>query len=298
MAVVTAYPPAGALSEGRWPAVWRRVRRIWHNRSAALGGALVLAWLLIALLAPLIAPYSPTAQKVTNRLKPPSAQHWFGTDELGRDVFSRVLHGARVSLPVALAVVAMTGTVGILLGSVAGYAGGLADEIIMRVADAVLAFPSLILAIAITAVLGPGLLNAALAIALVLWPEYARLVRSQVIALREMEFVSAATALGASPWRNLFVHILPNALPLMLVKISLDMGNAILLAASLSFVGLGAVPPTPEWGAMVAAGRHKFFEWWIATFPGLAIFTAVVGFNFLGDGLRDLLDPRLRRMVS
>jgi peptide/nickel transport system permease protein len=298
MAVVTAYPPAGALSEGRWPAVWRRVRRIWHNRSAALGGALVLAWLLIALLAPLIAPYSPTAQKVTNRLKPPSAQHWFGTDELGRDVFSRVLHGARVSLPVALAVVAMTGTVGILLGSVAGYAGGLADEIIMRVADAVLAFPSLILAIAITAALGPGLLNAALAIALVLWPEYARLVRSQVIALREMEFVSAATALGASPWRNLFAHILPNALPLMLVKISLDMGNAILLAASLSFVGLGAVPPTPEWGAMVAAGRHKFFEWWIATFPGLAIFTAVVGFNFLGDGLRDLLDPRLRRMVS
>jgi peptide/nickel transport system permease protein len=298
MAVVTAYPPAGALSEGRWPAVWRRVRRIWHNRSAALGGALVLAWLLIALLAPLIAPYSPTAQKVTNRLKPPSAQHWFGTDELGRDVFSRVLHGARVSLPVALAVVAMTGTVGILLGSAAGYAGGLADEIIMRVADAVLAFPSLILAIAITAALGPGLLNAALAIALVLWPEYARLVRSQVIALREMEFVSAATALGASPWRNLFVHILPNALPLMLVKISLDMGNAILLAASLSFVGLGAVPPTPEWGAMVAAGRHKFFEWWIATFPGLAIFTAVVGFNFLGDGLRDLLDPRLRRMVS
>jgi len=298
MAVVTAYPPAGALSEGRWPAVWRRVRRIWHNRSAALGGALVLAWLLIALLAPLIAPYSPTAQKVTNRLKPPSAQHWFGTDELGRDVFSRVLHGARVSLPVALAVVAMTGTVGILLGSAAGYAGGLADEIIMRVADAVLAFPSLILAIAITAALGPGLLNAALAIALVLWPEYARLVRSQVIALREMEFVSAATALGASPWRNLFAHILPNALPLMLVKISLDMGNAILLAASLSFVGLGAVPPTPEWGAMVAAGRHKFFEWWIATFPGLAIFTAVVGFNFLGDGLRDLLDPRLRRMVS
>jgi peptide/nickel transport system permease protein len=259
---------------------------------------LVLAWLLIALLAPVIAPYSPTAQKVTNRLKPPSAQHWFGTDELGRDVFSRVLHGARVSLPVALAVVVMTGTVGILLGALAGYLGGLTDEIVMRVADAVLAFPSLILAIAITAALGPGLLNAALAIALVLWPEYARLVRSQVIALREMEFVNAATALGASRWRNLFMHILPNALPLMLVKVSLDMGNAILLAASLSFVGLGAVPPTPEWGAMVAAGRHKFFEWWIATFPGLAIFTIVVGFNFLGDGLRDLLDPRLRRVVS
>ena len=298
MATATIHPVAGALSAGRWLAARRGLRRTWRNRSATLGGALVLAWLLIALLAPVIAPYSPTAQKVTNRLKPPSAQHWFGTDELGRDVFSRVLHGARVSLPVALAVVVMTGTVGILLGALAGYLGGLTDEIVMRVADAVLAFPSLILAIAITAALGPGLLNAALAIALVLWPEYARLVRSQVIALREMEFVNAATALGASRWRNLFMHILPNALPLMLVKVSLDMGNAILLAASLSFVGLGAVPPTPEWGAMVAAGRHKFFEWWIATFPGLAIFTIVVGFNFLGDGLRDLLDPRLRRVVS
>jgi peptide/nickel transport system permease protein len=289
---------AAAAGEGRWGAALRRLRRAWRNRSAALGGALLLAWLLIALFAPVIAPYSPTAQKITNRLKPPSAQHWFGTDELGRDVFSRVLHGARVSLPVGLAVVAMTGSVGILLGALAGYLGGFLDEAIMRIADAVLAFPSLILAIAITAALGPGLFNAALAIALVLWPEYARLVRSQVIALREMEFVSAAAALGASRWRNLFVHILPNALPLMLVKISLDMGNAILLAASLSFVGLGAVPPTPEWGAMVAAGRHKFFEWWIAAFPGLAIFTAVVGFNFLGDGLRDLLDPRLRRMVT
>jgi len=289
---------AAAAGEGRWSAALRRLRRAWRNRSAALGGALLLAWLLIALFAPVIAPYSPTAQKITNRLKPPSAQHWFGTDELGRDVFSRVLHGARVSLPVGLAVVAMTGSVGILLGALAGYLGGFLDEAIMRIADAVLAFPSLILAIAITAALGPGLFNAALAIALVLWPEYARLVRSQVIALREMEFVSAAAALGASRWRNLFVHILPNALPLMLVKISLDMGNAILLAASLSFVGLGAVPPTPEWGAMVAAGRHKFFEWWIAAFPGLAIFTAVVGFNFLGDGLRDLLDPRLRRMVT
>ncbi|MCX7939500.1 MAG: ABC transporter permease, partial [Thermoflexales bacterium] len=162
-------------------------------------------------------------------------------------------------------------------------------------ADAVLAFPSLILAIAITAALGPGLINAAIAVALVLWPEYARLIRSRVVALREMEFVLAASALGVSRRRTLFKHILPNALPIMLVKISLDMGNAILLAASLSFVGLGAVPPTPEWGAMIAAGRHKFFEWWLAAFPGLAIFLAVVGFNFLGDGLRDLLDPRMRR---
>ncbi|MCS6847934.1 MAG: ABC transporter permease [Anaerolineae bacterium] len=295
MAVVSAYPAVPALAGERSAAFKRGLRRLLRNRSAAIGSAIVLFWLLIALLAPLIAPYSPTAQRVTNRLKPPSAQHVFGTDELGRDIFSRVLYGARVSLPVALAVVAMTGTVGVLLGAVAGYAGGLLDEIIMRVADAVLAFPSLILAIAITAALGPGLQNAALAIALVLWPEYARLIRSQVIALREMEFVSAAAALGASRRRTLLKHILPNALPLMLVKASLDMGNAILLAASLSFVGLGAVPPTPEWGAMIAAGRHKFFEWWLAAFPGLAIFTAVIGFNFLGDGLRDLLDPRMNR---
>ncbi len=254
--------------------------------------------MLIALLAPAIAPYSPTAQNLRTRLKPPSEQHLFGTDELGRDIFSRVLHGARISLPVALVVVIATSSVGILVGAVAGYVGGIVDEILMRIADAVLAFPSLILAIAITAALGPGLLNAALAITLVLWPEYARLVRSQVIALREMEYVSASIALGASSLRTLFKHILPNALPIMSVKVSLDMGNAILLAASLSFVGLGAVPPTPEWGAMISAARHKFFEWWLATFPGLAIFSAVIGFNFLGDGLRDLLDPRLNRRAG
>lgn len=295
MAVASAYPPAPALTTERIAALRRNVRRLLRNRSVMIGGVIVLFWLCVALMAPLIAPYSPTAQRVTNRLKPPNAQHVLGTDELGRDIFSRVLHGARVSLPVALAVVAMSGSVGVLLGAVAGDAGGLLDEIIMRVADAVLAFPSLILAIAITAALGPGLQNAALAIALVLWPEYARLIRSQVLALREMEFVSAATALGATRRRALFKHILPNALPIILVKASLDMGNAILLTASLSFVGLGAVPPTPEWGAMVAAGRHKFFEWWLAAFPGLAIFSAVIGFNFLGDGLRDLLDPRMSR---
>ncbi len=295
MAVGSAYPAAPALITERMAVLRRNLRRLLRNRSVMIGGVVVLFWLCVALMAPFIAPYSPTAQQVTNRLKPPNAQHVFGTDELGRDIFSRVLYGARVSLPVALAVVALTGSVGVLLGAAAGDAGGLLDEIIMRIADAVLAFPSLILAIAITAALGPGLQNAALAIALVLWPEYARLIRSQVIALREMEFVSAATALGVSRRRALFKHILPNTLPLMLVKASLDIGNAILLTAALSFVGLGAVPPTPEWGAMVAAGRHKFFEWWLAAFPGLAIFSAVIGLNFLGDGLRDLLDPRMSR---
>ncbi len=295
MSLATTLPGQAQTFDERWLALQRAASRFLRNRSATIGASIVLFWLVVALLAPVIAPYSPTAQRITNRLKPPSAQHLFGTDELGRDIFSRVLHGARVSLPVALAVVVMTSSVGILLGAVAGYLGGFVDEVIMRIADAVLAFPSLILAIAITAALGPGLINAAIAVALVLWPEYARLIRSRVIALREMEFVTAATALGVSRRRTLFKHILPNALPIMLVKVSLDMGNAILLAASLSFVGLGAVPPTPEWGAMIAAGRHKFFEWWLAAFPGLAIFTAVVGFNFLGDGLRDLLDPRMRR---
>lgn len=299
MAVATTYLSASRqLKPKRWSAVKRALRRLWRNPSVMIGGALVATWLLLALLAPILSPHSPTAQQIANRLSPPSAQHPFGTDELGRDILSRVLHGARVSLPVALTVVIVTGSIGVIIGALAGYVGGLLDEVMMRVADAVLAFPSLILAIAITAALGPGLLNAVIAITVVLWPEYARLIRSQVIALREMEFVSAAVALGAPGWHNLLRHILPNALPLMFVKFSLDMGNAVLLAASLSFVGLGAVPPTPEWGAMVAAGRHKFFEWWIAAFPGLAIFTAVVGFNFLGDGLRDLLDPRLKRLAG
>jgi peptide/nickel transport system permease protein len=262
-----------------------------------LMGLLVVAlWLLIALLAPAIAPYSPVEQRLAERLSPPSLKHPFGTDELGRDVFSRVLYGARISLPIGFGVVILTAALGTTLGAVAGFVGGLVDEFIMRLCDAVLAFPSLILAMAITAALGPGLQNAMLAIVLVLWPEYARLMRGQVLALREMEYVTAARAVGAPEVRILWRHILPNASSVVLVKASLDVGNAILLAAALSFVGLGAVPPTPEWGAMVAAARQKFFEWWIGTFPGLAILSAVIGFNFLGDGLRDLLDPRLRRL--
>ncbi|MCS7252331.1 MAG: ABC transporter permease [Anaerolineae bacterium] len=267
------------------------------RQSAALliGLLLIGMWVLIALLAPMIAPYSPVEQRLSERLSPPSLSHPFGTDELGRDVFSRVLYGARISLPIGFGVVALTALLGTTLGAIAGFVGGLLDELIMRLSDAVLAFPSLILAMAITAVLGPGLNNAMLAIVLVLWPEYARLMRGQVIYLREMEYVTAARAIGVPEHRILGRHILPNAASVILVKASLDVGNAILLAAALSFVGLGAVPPMPEWGAMVAAARQKFFEWWIGTFPGLAILTTVVGFNFLGDGLRDFLDPRLRR---
>jgi peptide/nickel transport system permease protein len=273
----------------------RFLRRFLRHRSAVFGAALLLFWLFLALLAPLLAPFSPLQQNLRERLQPPDRVHLFGTDEVGRDIFSRVLYGARISLPVALMVVTLSGAFGTLLGAVAGFLGGWTDEVIMRVADATLAFPALILAMAITTALGPGLFNAALAITLVLWPEYARLMRGEVLRVREMEYVTAARALGASRLRILGRHILPNSIPLMLVKASLDAGNAILLASALSFVGLGAAPPSPEWGAMVSMGRQKFFEWWIAAAPGMAIFTAVMGFNFLGDGLRDLLDPRLSR---
>jgi peptide/nickel transport system permease protein len=273
----------------------RFLRRFLRHRSAVFGAALLLFWLFLALLAPFLAPFSPLQQNLRERLQPPDRVHLFGTDEVGRDIFSRVLYGARISLPVALMVVTLSGAFGTLLGAVAGFLGGWTDEVIMRVADATLAFPALILAMAITTALGPGLFNAALAITLVLWPEYARLMRGEVLRVREMEYVMAARALGASRLRILGRHILPNSIPLMLVKASLDAGNAILLASALSFVGLGAAPPSPEWGAMVSMGRQKFFEWWIAAAPGMAIFTAVMGFNFLGDGLRDLLDPRLSR---
>jgi peptide/nickel transport system permease protein len=259
-----------------------------------LGLVVVGLWTLAALWAPWLAPHSPTAQHLADRLSPPSARYPLGTDELGRDVLSRVLFGARLSIPTALGVVALTALLGTVLGAVSGYAGGLVDDVLMRASDAVLAFPSLILAMAITAALGPGLRNALLAMVLVLWPEYARIIRGQVLSLREMEYVAAAHALGASDARILRRHIAPNIFPLALVKASLDVGNVMIIAAALSFVGLGATPPAPEWGAMVAAGRQKFFEWWVGTFPGLAIFTAVMGFNFLGDGLRDVLDARLR----
>lgn len=270
------------------------MRDLRRSRATVFGLAVVVAWVAAAVLAPALAPHPPSEQHVEDRLSPPSARYPFGTDELGRDVFSRVLYGARLSIPAAVVVVGLTAVLGSALGAVAGFAGGLFDEGIMRVCDAVLAFPSLILAMAITTVLGPGLVNALVAIVLVLWPEYARIIRGHVLTIREMEYITAARAIGVSDWGILRRHISPNTYSLALVKASLDVGNVIIIAAALSFVGLGAVPPAPEWGAMVAAGRQKFFEWWVGTFPGLAIFTTVMGFNFLGDGLRDLLDPRLR----
>ncbi|HEX4835902.1 MAG TPA: ABC transporter permease [bacterium] len=273
------------------PARWGRVRR---STALWVGAVIVGAWALIAAVGPLLAPYSPLDLDVMNRLEPPSMRHLFGTDESGRDNFSRVVYGARITIPVAFGVIVVASIFGVGVGAVSGYAGGRVDEVLMRVVDVVLAFPSIVLAMAITAALGPGLPHAMLAIVLVGWAEYGRLMRGQTLAVKANDYVLAARALGAPAWRVLLRHVLPNAFPPAVVKATLDMGGAIILIAALSFIGLGAVPPAPEWGAMIAAGQSKFEYWWVATFPGLAILSVVLGFNFLGDGLQDLLNPRLR----
>jgi ABC-type dipeptide/oligopeptide/nickel transport system permease subunit len=262
----------------------------------AMAGLVVLAiWLLIAATAPLIAPYEPNKQDISHRLQGPSHTHFFGTDDLGRDIFSRVLYGARISVPAGFLTILATATIGIILGAFAGYVGGWLDNIIMRAADVVLAFPSIILAMAITAVRGgPSISNALVAIILVLWPEYARVMRGAVLSLKQNEYVTAAEAIGAGRWRILMRHILPGTDAPIIVKATLDIGAAIILMAGLSFIGLGAVPPNPEWGAMINASVAKFYDWWLGTFPALAIVSVVMSLNFVGDALRDALDPRLR----
>jgi len=262
--------------------------------------ALVLigAFAICAVLAPIVAPYDPLAQALGSRLEPPSPQHWLGTDQLGRDIASRLLYGARISLVIGIVVVALAGIFGTLVGLVAGYAGGLVDETLMRVTEVFLAFPPLILAMAIAGALGPSLTNAIIAIAAVTWAVYARLTRGQLLSLRRREFVEAARAIGASRGRILARHLLPNALAPLMVQASFDMGAAIISAAGLSFIGFGAQPPTPEWGVMISEGRNFIStQLWLSLFPGLAILLAVGSFNVLGDGLRDLFDPRLRRAV-
>jgi len=273
---------------------WRRSLRILtSNRMAMAGAAIILIWGVVAIAAPLIAPYDAQAQTIEARLSPPSIQHLFGTDELGRDVFSRVVYGAQISLPVGLLVILFAGLLGGLVGALAGYIGGVFDLLIMRLADITLAFPSIVLALAIASVLGPSLKNAVIAMILVWWPEYARLMRGQVLSVRHNEYVVAARVLGAPDGRILLRHIVPNTIAPLIVKASLDAGSVILTIAALSFIGLGAVPPTPEWGAMISTGRFRFYQWWLTTFPGLAVLSVVLGFNFLGDGVRDAFDPRM-----
>ena len=276
------------------PAALRRPA--WRRSPLTVAGLALIAMLaLIALLAPLIAPANPLKQVLSTRLKPPSADHWLGTDQLGRDVLSRMIYGARISLLIGTVVVGLAASVGTFVGLVAGYVGGWLDEGLMRLTDVFLAFPALILAMAISGALGPSLTNAMIAIAVVSWPVYARLVRAQVLSLREREYVEAARGLGASAQRIVWQHILPNTLAPLLVQASFDMGGAILSAAGLSFIGFGTQPPTAEWGVMISEGRNYIATHsWLSLFPGLAILLTVAAFNLIGDGLRDALDPRLR----
>lgn len=263
---------------------------------ALAGVILILALVMTALLAPLVTPFDPLNVDLRNKLLPPSSTHIFGTDDLGRDILSRVIAGSRISLQMAIMVVAFAFSFGTSLGVVAGFYGGVVNELLMRVTDMFLAIPSLVLAMVIAAALGPSLYNVMLSLCVTWWPWYTRLARAEAISVREKQYTEAARMIGVSNFRLIFRHILPNCLSPVIVNASMDMGFVILTAAGLSFIGLGAQPPSPEWGAMLSLGRSYLREaWWVATFPGLAILITVLGFNLLGDGLRDILDPRLRR---
>jgi peptide/nickel transport system permease protein len=260
-----------------------------------LGLLVVLALMLIAAAAPLLATHDPTAQNLAFRLQPASAAHWLGTDELGRDIYSRLLFGARTTLAIVALAVVLVAPLGLVVGCVAGAAGGWVDTLLMRLTDVLLAFPRLILALAFVAAIGPGIVNAIVAIALTAWPPYARLARAETLAVRRSDYIAAARLAGASPARIVVGHIVPLCLSSVIVRVTLDMAGFILTAAGLGFLGLGAQPPMPEWGAMIASGRRFILDqWWVATFPGLAICLVSLGFNLLGDGLRDVLDPKQR----
>ncbi len=288
-----AYAPSRAR-----PLASRRFRwpRVLHSPLTIYGLALMLVFGLTAIAAPYLPVPDPIDQDVLMRLKPPSPQHLLGTDQLGRDILSRLIFGSRISLTLGLTVVALAGIVGTTVGLITGYYGGWLDEVLMRITDVFFAFPSLILAMAIASALGRNLNNAMIAIAAVTWPIYARLVRAQVMSLRNLEFVEAAISIGVPTRRLLLRHILPNTIAPLLVQSTFNMGSAIITAAGLSFVGFGAQPPTPEWGVMIADGRQYLStHFWVSTFPGVAILFAVTAFNLVGDGLRDMLDPRLRQ---
>lgn len=269
-------------------------RRLSRNPLAAVGLTVVVLLVLVALFAPLLTlGRSPLAQDLATRLAPPSGAHPFGTDELGRDIFARTVYGARATLAIVALVGLIVVPIGLAIGTTAGYAGGWLDAVLMRITDIFLAFPSLVLALAFAAALGPGIVNAVIAISLTAWPPYARLARAETAAIARTDYIAAVVLQGASVPRILVRHIVPLCLSSVLIRLTLDMAGIILIAAGLGFLGLGAQPPTPEWGAMVAAGRSVVLDqWWVATIPGLAIFAVSLAFNILGDGLRDVLDPK------
>ncbi len=278
--------------------LFRGLHLILRNPLTTLGLGILLLLMMAALFAPYLAPYPNQGRGLSNlaqRLEAPGARHLLGTDNLGRDILSRIIFGARISLQAAVAVILLVVAIGVPLGLIAGYFGGKIDELIMRFADMILAFPSYLLAIAIVASLGPSLFNALIAITVPWWPWYTRLMRSQVISLKELQFVESARAIGVSRWRIMFRHILPNCLSPIIVQATLDMGYIILAIASLGFLGLGTQPPTADWGVMVSNGREFFMtQWWISTFSGGAIFLTVLAFNLVGDGIREALDPKIR----
>jgi peptide/nickel transport system permease protein len=283
----------------RRQAAWGQTYRIWlqlrRNGLAMAGLVTVLVLIFVSLAAPLLTAQDPSAQDLANRLAAPSAAHWLGTDELGRDLYTRLLYGGRVTLGMVVAVVLLVAPIGLLVGSVAGYMGGMIDRVLMRVTDIFLAFPRLILALAFVAALRPGITSAIIAIALTAWPPYARLARADTLTIRKTDYIAAVRLTGASSARIVLRHVIPLCLSSVIVRVTLDMSGIILTAAGLGFLGMGAQPPMPEWGTMIAASRAFILEqWWVPTIPGVAIFVASLAFNLLGDGLRDVLDPKQR----
>src|SRR5699024_3455401 len=265
------------------------------SKTSLIGFCIIFILIVTAIFAPLIATHSPTEQSILNQYQKPSSEHWLGTDALGRDIFSRIIYGTRISIQIGVIAVGISMIIGVLLGAVAGYFGRWVDQIIMRFIDILLAFPSILLAIALVAVLGPSLRNAMIAVGIIGIPQFARIIRSAVLSVKETEYIEAARAIGAKHGRTLMQHVLPNCTAPIIVQATLSVGTAILDAAGLSFLGLGAQPPTPEWGAMLSDGRAALQNApWVITFPGLAIFFVVIGFNLFGDGLRDALDPKMK----
>jgi len=297
---MTSLSPRKKNPEDRHPLV-DQLEQLWRNKTAVAGMIVIAIFVLTALLAPLLSPHDPIDAALYEQLKPPiwseagSTKNLLGTDDLGRDILSRLIYGARVSLLVAVVTVGIGVLFGSFLGAISGYYKGFVDNLIMRFMDILLAFPHILLAIVIMAYMGPGLRNAMIAIGIIYIPRFARIVRASVLEEYEKDYVTASKAIGAKDWRIIFVAILPNCLAPLIVQTSLGFASAILDAAALGFLGLGAQPPTPEWGAMIAMGRsHILRAWWVMTFPGIVILLAVLGFNLFGDGLRDALDPRLR----
>ena len=275
---------------------YRAWLRFTQNRLALLGLGIVLLLVVVAAFAPWVATHDPYEQNLAQRLLPPGAAgHWLGTDEFGRDIFSRIVHGARITLMIVVLVAAIAAPIGLVVGTAAGYLGGWVDAVLMRVTDVFLAFPSLILALAFVAALGPGIENAIIAIALTSWPPYARMARAETLTIRNSDYIAVARMQGAGTWRILLGHVMPLCVASVIVRVTLDMAGIILTSAGLGFLGLGAQPPMAEWGAMISAGRRYVLDqWWVATIPGIAIILVSLAFNLLGDGLRDVMDPRRR----